>query len=177
VLNAQLEAGAFATTYIPTTAAAATRATDLATIPTTPWFNAAQGTLAFDGNIPTLTGGTFTFTQISDGTSTNRIAQRTTSTVTEAFYLVANAVTATASTGAIVAGANFKAAAALLPGSLYGTVNGGAVISASGAPPGGMTTLRLGNSFATNQALNGYVQRVRYWSIALSAAQLQAITQ
>src|SRR4029077_15880586 len=46
VLNAQLEAGAFATSYIPTTAAAVTRAPDLGTMPTAPWFNATAGSAA-----------------------------------------------------------------------------------------------------------------------------------
>ena len=48
VLNAQLEAGAFATSYIPTTAAAVTRAQDLCRIPSTNmgWFTPPGGSWA-----------------------------------------------------------------------------------------------------------------------------------
>jgi hypothetical protein len=176
VTNAQLEAGAFATSYIPTTSAAVTRAVDVATMPLAGWFNAPAGTLVTDANIPALSGGTFTFVTIDDATTANRIIYRTTNTATAALYLVASATTATAALGSIAAGVNFKAGAAMLPGSVYGTVNGGSIVTANGAQPAGLTTMRIGNSLAVNQSLNGYFQRIRYWSRALSNAELQSVT-
>jgi hypothetical protein len=176
VTNAQLEAGGFPTSYIPTTATSATRAVDVASMPTGGWLSALPGTMVAEANIPTLTGATFTHVTIDDGTSANRIIIRNISTVATALYLVSNAVTATANIGNIAAGANFKAGAALLSGSVYGTVNGGAIVSASGAAPSGLTTLRIGNSTAVTQALNGWMRRIRYWPRALSNTELQSVT-
>jgi len=45
IWGAQLEQGAFPTSYIPTTAASVTRAADDLNIPTGGWFNAAEGTV------------------------------------------------------------------------------------------------------------------------------------
>jgi hypothetical protein len=46
VWGAQLEAGSFATSYIPTIASTVTRSSDVASVNTlSPWFNATEGTL------------------------------------------------------------------------------------------------------------------------------------
>jgi hypothetical protein len=177
VSNAQLEAGGlFPTSYIPTTAASATRAADVASMPTGTWLSALPGTMVAEANVPTLTGATFTHVTIDDGTAANRIIIRNIATVASALYVTANATTATASIGSVAAGANFKAGAALLSGSVYGTVNGGTIVTASGAAPSGLTTLRIGNSTPVTQALNGWMRRIRYWPRALSNAELQSVT-
>lgn len=44
VWGGQLEAGSFASSYIPATSGSATRAADSLTFPTSPWFNASAGT-------------------------------------------------------------------------------------------------------------------------------------
>jgi hypothetical protein len=54
--GAQFEQGAFATSYIPTTSAAVTRAADACSMPAGSWYNATQGSLACEyivkGNAP-----------------------------------------------------------------------------------------------------------------------------
>lgn len=53
VWGAQLEAGAFATSYIPTTTSQLTRAADLASVDTlSPWFNATLGSLYVEFDSP-----------------------------------------------------------------------------------------------------------------------------
>lgn len=44
IWGAQLEAGDFTSSYIPTTSSTVTRAADVLTFPTSPWFNASAGT-------------------------------------------------------------------------------------------------------------------------------------
>jgi len=79
VTNANLEAGAFATSWIPTTGTTATRSADVASISGSNysgWFNASQGTM-FADVIPLMaTGiaGQRSIAVFSDGTYSNAIA-------------------------------------------------------------------------------------------------------
>ena len=78
VWGAQLEAGAFPTSYIPTTTTALTRAADVASVNTlSPWFNAVEGTIYSEGGFasaPFLGGNRFTgLFAINDGTVNNYI--------------------------------------------------------------------------------------------------------
>ena len=58
--GAQLEAGAFPTSYIPTTTTALTRSADVASVNTlSPWFNATEGTLYAQGILVGGVAGTF----------------------------------------------------------------------------------------------------------------------
>jgi hypothetical protein len=68
----QLEAGSFATSYIPTTTAPVTRNADVVTVPTTGW-SASSGTLITVAEHNYLITGTALLVQWSDGTANNRI--------------------------------------------------------------------------------------------------------
>jgi hypothetical protein len=73
VTNAQLEAGAFRTSYIPTTTAAVTRSADVASITGSAfssWFNASTGVIY--GEASNAQAGTSLF-GTDDGTASNRI--------------------------------------------------------------------------------------------------------
>jgi hypothetical protein len=77
----QFELGAFATSVIPTTTTALTRAADVASVNTlSPWYNATEGTLYAEVVYLGQLIGTATETntiQLSDGTAANRITLRT----------------------------------------------------------------------------------------------------
>ncbi|HAJ89914.1 MAG TPA: hypothetical protein DCM27_02705, partial [Rhodospirillaceae bacterium] len=73
--GAQLEQAPFATSYIPTTTAAVTRAADVMTIPTASWWNAGEGTL-FANTSTLYSSATDNVTirdvmRINDGTANN----------------------------------------------------------------------------------------------------------
>ena len=183
VSNAQIEAGAFATSYVPTTSAAVTRAQDRCSISAAnmaPWFNALTGSwfaeFVFQNptspNIRILAslgqpaGGSAGMVFVDPA---QHVAQYDggTALVTTSPALVVNAVSKGASTWA--AGT----------GQVCG--NGGAVLS--GAMPGGFGTLStLGVCFlipsnpgVTDNA-TGYLRRVSYWSRALTGAEMQTVT-
>lgn len=75
VWGSQIEAGAFATSYIPTEASAVTRNADVATMTGTnfsDWYNPTEGTFAFFGDTITA-NATKMALNINDGTTANRL--------------------------------------------------------------------------------------------------------
>jgi hypothetical protein len=78
VTNAQLEAGAFRTSYIATTGSTATRAADVASITGSAfssWFRQDEGTMFVDGSTPAFTGTTG-FVAINPVANNNRLEIR-----------------------------------------------------------------------------------------------------
>jgi hypothetical protein len=78
VWGAQLETGAFATSYIPTVASTVTRAADVATISGSlfsQWYGQSEGTFVVEATVPTdVDGGSGNFyLAASDGTIANQI--------------------------------------------------------------------------------------------------------
>jgi hypothetical protein len=177
----QLELGAFATSVIPTTTTALTRAADVASVNTlSPWFNASEGTLFAEASgVATNVGGTGSLFSFDDGTTANRIITFVlTSGLQPAFRVISGGSDqANFTAGVISLGATFKLAAAYATNDFAATVNGGTVqTGTTGNVPTGQTTARLGVNVASAAHLNGYLRRITYYPRKLSSAQLQAIT-
>jgi hypothetical protein len=176
----QLEQNGFATSYIPTSGATATRNADNTTMPLASWFNAAAGT--FDAEfIPQQAAATATqggvlrwddTTNNNDGvlfvnTSGNMLAAGAVATV-----LQINATLGNPTFGAI------NKAAITYGGALWtGHINAATVQNGSGgAVPSGMNRLIIGGSNVTssNWILNGWIRRIKYWPRALGASEMLA---
>ena len=175
--GAQLEVGAFPTSYIPTTAAAATRAVELATMPTAAWYNAAAGTIVSD-MIPQLNGNANQdWPTLSAGDGVNLYNIRTTGTLGQVIVFVANANVGAVATGN---GLTFGVRASLGVSYDAGTravtvgLNGGtpATVTASSLPV--VNLIQMGLSRTINP--NCWHRRVRYWPRVLSNAELQSVT-
>jgi hypothetical protein len=181
--GAQLEAGAFPTSYIPTTVAQVTRNADLASVNTlSPWYNSVEGTL-FAEVVSTgyVLNTSFPIAaSIDDGSNNNRITAFQGGSAVSA---TVNVRSASVSTTIGDSGVDFSASVVKLAGAFSGTsvsvtVNGGSVVAGTtNGMPSGLTTMRLGgtNSLYLN-TLNGYLRRVTYYPRRLSNAELQAIT-
>jgi hypothetical protein len=171
--QAQLEAGSFATSYIPTTAAAATRAADGAFIGTlTPWYNQAEGTLfATIGYRQVGTVASF-----NNNTGNNRWTTTfSAAALGAAFRNTGGAgVISTTTANAAVVGAINKIALAISTGGSV-VLNGGTVATNASyaAPP--VTQLQIGNQLGAGY-LNGYLRTLTYYPSRLSDAQLRALT-
>jgi hypothetical protein len=182
VTNAQLEAGAFASSYIPTTGASATRAAEAATMPTAAWFNASASSLMCEyilGQSPNPSIQSRDVCCLSNGGTTNRLLLRAELASSKQAAVVA-VVSSTSLQGLL--GNNTAGAVAKLGGSWdgttgLGTLNGAAAVSYATGIPSGLTVLAFGNDFAAAAAYhNGYIRRARYWPRALSAIELQSVT-
>lgn len=179
--GADLEAGAFSTSYIKTTTAAATRNTDDARINTlTPWFNANEGTLFVEAMRPQLSAAqNNVLAAFSDGSSSDRMGLHISTANVLNVNMVGGADSGSANTAnTISANVPFKAIAAFgvnnLQGCLNSTLSG--VDATSSLPADAMTHLRIGALTGGLSLINGWVMRVAYYPRRLPAAQLQALT-
>lgn len=179
VNSAQLEAGAFRTAYVPTTAAAATRATESATMSTSPWFTSP---LAFSYAVDAtqvVAGGSPTYIELDDGTTSNRTQLFSDAGLSNIHYFedLNTAGTVSNVIGTFTPGVPFKCAVSTITGSHQCALNGAApfVGPNANAPPTGITTMRLGKS-TTVAVGSQWLRRVRFWNSTLSAAQLQSVT-
>jgi hypothetical protein len=97
VYGAQLEAGAFATSYIPTVASQVTRSADVATMTGTnfsSWYNQTEGTFvaSFQNVVDPAAGGKAVFST-NDGTNNNRVTLVTTTAAAEGRIVVGGVAT------------------------------------------------------------------------------------
>ena len=177
VTQAQLEAGAFATSYIPTTTAAATRAADVAVISTlTPWFNATEGTLYAAFNVPDLSTGFPTSVCVSDGTGNNRIVLASNASANLlSLEMTTSGLSQVGFFPAYTSG-NAKVAFAYKENDVNYANNGVAGTTDTFATIPIVTQLNLGANQAPNNYINGHVQTISYYPRRLSNAELQSIT-
>lgn len=179
IWGAQLEAGAFATSYIPTTTAQATRAADVATMTGTnfsSWYNQTEGT--FVAWYAGVSGGRIFM--VDDGSTNNRSELRITSntpTFSSWSSNVQDVSIFAAGSGGLVDGTFAKSATSM-------KVND-AAISTNGLTPGtdtacamplSQTRLFLGSFQGAATFLNGTIKSITYYPRKLSGSELQALT-
>jgi hypothetical protein len=172
--GAQLEAGAFATPYIPTVASQVTRVADSAVmtgVNFSSWFNPEQGTLFQDSSSPAQI-----WVNADDGTPNNRIFVNSRfSGSTSNFGLITTAGATNADFTGQAHQANNKVAMSYSFNDCKGSLNGGTVLTDTVAVMPIVNTLRIGAVAGTIG--NGYIKRLTYYNQALTAANLQAITR
>ena len=181
--GAQLEAGSFPTSYIPTSGSPVTRAADVASITGTnfsSWYNDSEGTM-FADSARTSVVPTADFPQVfyfSDGTADNSInigyltASFSQFRVRTAGTNEANLLPSNSNLRRIVAGCYRVNDAAMS--------DGGGAVSVSGTPvtlPSGINKVTIGGSQVSANPLNGTIRRLTYWPTRLSNDTLQTITQ
>lgn len=174
--GAQLEAGAFPTSYIPTVASQVTRAADQISILTSAFpYSATAGTLVVDAILGQGGGGLVLF---SDGTADNQIsASASPSNGFTGFFVKAATVTqadifaaATASPGAHKQAAAWQANdfTYYTAGVQRGTPD------VSGSIPT-VTSLRIGLDRGA-AVLNGHIKRLDYYAVRKTNAELQVLS-
>jgi hypothetical protein len=176
----QLEQGAFATSVIPTTTTALTRNADVATMTGTnfsSWFNAAAGSLLVQFSIPAQ-ASTTSLATIGDGTANERmIVNAATNRVGTGWRVVDGGVDQCDIniTSSFSAGQSVKTIGAYAVNDFAVCQNGGTVgTDVSGTLPT-VNALYIGTNGVSTYT-NSYIQRISYYPVRLSNAQLQALT-
>jgi hypothetical protein len=178
VWGAQLEAGSFATSYIPTVASTVTRAADVATITGTnfsSWYNASEGTVVVSADSSRGgTAGSARNFQFDDGTSANNIRAAGASVLQ-----VVDATVVQASLGPTPLipfdGTAYKFASAYKLNDFASVTTGAVATDTSGTVPTAINQLALGSGSGTNY-LNGHIRTFTFYPSRLTNAQLQALT-
>lgn len=180
--GAQLEAGAFATSYIPTTTATATRAADVASVTGTSfssWYNQTEGTVFVNWSSFAPATQRYIIDVEQAASANDRIdININTSNIINPRTVVGGSAIASLSAGTYTAntagniGFSYKIAD-------YGSsFNGATPVTANtaGSLPSSPARLFIGSLTGTNY-LNGTIKRLVYWGQRLPNNVLQAITQ
>jgi len=181
VWGAQLEAGAFATSYIPTVASQVTRTADVATITGanfSQWYNQSEGTFVaqFDmiGGSAANTNNQIVLSPIADASNRHIIYN---GDAEIAGYTVVGGVTqAYLPMGSLAANTTSKMAYAYQVNNFAASQNGGAVSTDTSGSLPVPTRLGIGSGGLGGNQLNGHIRSIRYYPTRLSNAQLQALT-
>lgn len=177
VSQAQLEAGSFATSYIPVgaTTAGNTRNADVAVLFTQTFpYNGSEGTVISSFNTFDGTSGLNRVFALTDGTNTNRTEFRN-SSASEGLVVSGGATSATLNTANITTNTVTKAALAYKASDFAATVGGAAPATvSSGAVSVGVDRLNIGTSSTGISQLNGWIRQITYIPRRVSNAELVA---
>jgi hypothetical protein len=175
--GAQLEIGAFATSYIPTVASQVTRTADVATMTGTnfsDWYNASEGAAVVQA-LPSTISGTRPALEFDDNTANQSITLRGVAADPQLFVVNGGGTQATLDAGTIAANTVYKLSGAWKSASFAASVNGGAAVSQLSGTYPTVTQARLGSD-GTN-FFNGCLQNLRYWPQRLINAETQAFSK
>jgi hypothetical protein len=184
VTNAQLEAGAFPTSYIPTTSATVTRAADVASITGTnfsSWYKQTEGTVFAE--VAASANSFACYAAISNGTlgQNSIFLDNDSSGIMRSIAFSGSSLVALLSLGGIgTVGVLNRLSSTYKLNDFAAARNGGTVqTDTSGAVPVSVTQLDIGRnpSAVASGYLSGTIKRLTYWPVRLANTTLQQITQ
>lgn len=177
VWGAQLEVGAFATSYIPTTTTSLTRNADVVSMTGTnfsSWYVSSSAALAAVV-IPSIATGTRPIWQLDDTTANEIIALRG-NVANPELYIVDNGTPqAQLDAGTITANTQYGLCAAFTANSCAASQNGAAPVTTATATMPTVTQARIGSD--GSNFLNGVVQTLRYWPQRILNTETQAFSK
>ena len=179
--GAQLEAGAFATSYIPTTTTSLTRNADVVAMTGTnfsDWYNASEGTFAAQySSIAATAATTKAIASANDGTGTNRIYMYITNTAAPAQLVIDGGATQANPLNTAIANNTVTKSVMGYKVNNFGIATNGAaaVVDTVGTVPN-VNTLGIGSHTGIQQ-LNGWAQKLNYYPQKLTSAEIQAFSK
>lgn len=184
IWGAQLEAGAFPTSYIPTTTAAATRAADVAVMTGTnfsSWYNQTEGTLFCDSTFEgTLSASTYSgVIAVSSANNTRMLFTNNPSNTTGFYVQDSGVVQADLNAGStFTIGVPYKQAGAYKTNDFAWSRNGVAALTDTSGSVPAATALQIGGLYYNGSGQLGvqHIRRIAYYPRRLSNAELRAIT-
>jgi hypothetical protein len=174
--GAQMEVGAFVTSYIPTTTVAVTRNADVATIAGTNFsgfWRAGKGSALVRAR-PSTVSGIRPLIQFDDATADNIIALRGNTTNPELYVRAGGSDQVQIDAGTIAANTSYRLAGSWAENSCAASINSGTPVLDGVATIPVVTQSRLGSD-GTNY-LNGHLEAVEYYDERVLDASLQVVS-
>jgi hypothetical protein len=179
----QLELGAFATSVIPTTTTALTRAADVATMTGanfSNWYNQTEGTLftQFLPNVVAPATAAQIVAMFSDATTDNTVElyKRANVDGSTRFSVNSGGVNYVFMNLGVFAQSVTKLVGAYKVDNFAGVQNAGTVIVDTSGQTANVSQLDIGRFVTGSGYLNGYLQRITYYPRRLTNSELQALT-
>jgi hypothetical protein len=182
--GAQFEAGAFPSSYIPTTSATVTRAADVASITGaafSSFYNQTEGTVFSD------CVGTFSSTQVlvniaatAANTATSAISLASNLTSSQKRVRVRDAASADQASlalGGSSSGSRMRIAAAIKANDFAASLDGGAAVTDTTGTVPPVVLMEIGSAPSGVTLGTQLHRRITYWPVRLPNTSLQAITQ
>jgi hypothetical protein len=183
IWGAQVEVGAFSTSYIPTVASQVTRAADVAVMTGTnfsSWYNQAEGTLFVQGVIPFVGGSFFpSFASVDNGTSSGAIEWSMWDAASDSVRFVVwdgGVSQASIVAGTYAANTLLNLAGAYKVNDFAASYNGANAVTDSAGTLPTVTLLRIGQNRAAGNPLNGCIRKIAYYPMRVTNTQLQSLT-
>ena len=184
VTNAQLEAGASSTSYIPTTSATATRAADVVSITGTnfsSWYNQTQGTVYLDGARPVI-DLTRRFATFHDGTSADQLritGALSGSSARPDWQIFDNSSQQANVAGTVLFSANqsIRFAGTYALNDFQQAAAGSLGIQDTLGTVPTIDRVSIGATESNTSIINGTIKRLAYWPLRLTNTTLQQVTQ
>ena len=187
VSYAQLETKLFATSYITTTGATATRIQEVATLPLGSWYNASAFSLLIECQKNTSADtGYSSPVGLNDGSASHR-SEFYVSPSTASLHLDApTSGGADITAGTYTLSTPYKAAGAITgtsttTGTMAASLNGATAVTGTNTNLDSALYTRMnigfiGSTGAPGNYMNGWIQRIAYYNVAFSNTQLQAMS-
>ena len=182
IYGSQLEAGAFATSYIPTTTTSLTRNADVVSMTGTnfsDWYNASEGTFSGTAQIAQLTGTFPIWFSANDGTLDNFLscyAFNPSSPNMVCISQVGAVQQYLGVPGPVTVNTKTNVSFAYKSSSLASAMNATGLQSAVSGTIPTVDRLTLGSS-TSNFFLNGHLQKINYWPQRLTNNEVQAFSK
>ena len=181
VWGAQLEAGAFPTSYVTTTTAQVTRAADNVLMTGTnfsDWYNQVEGAMYIEASPIALAwpGGYSVMGSISDGTAGNRL-QFTAKDSSHLVVFDGGVLLVNIDAGTFIVGAFSKYSTSFKENYFAVSIDGGSVATDTAGTLPTVDQFLIGGLVATpGYDLNGHIKKLAYYPKALTDAELVGIT-
>jgi hypothetical protein len=176
VWGAQMEQGAFASSYIPTTGSPVTRLADLAVVSGaafSDWYVPTQGTFVVEASSPA--SGTRTLIAVDDDSASEQILLRTVGAGLFLTIIAGGSTVADMNIGTIIADTAFKVAFRYKANDCAASLSGAAVVTDNAVVLPIVNRLRIGSSKA-GEYLCGRIKAVRSYRVGQPDTMLRSLS-